>query len=138
MWRMIWPLLLIILSNVLYNLCTKSIPQNADPFGTLIITYLAGAVITFALFWLHSGSPNFEAHINAASVLLGFAIVGLEAGYVYLYRAGWRISVGSLTANICLAVVRVVIGWAVYHENISLRQVIGAGVCLLGLYLISG
>ena len=137
MWRMIWPLLLIILSNGLYNLCTKSIPQNADPFGTLIITYLAGAVITFGLFWLHSGSTNFGADINIASVLLGFAIVGLEAGYVYLYRAGWRISVGSLTANICLAVVLVAVGWAVYHENISLRQVIGAGVCLLGLYLMN-
>ena len=137
MWRMIWPLLLIILSNVLYNLCTKSIPQNADPFGTLIITYLAGAVITFALFWLHSGRPNFGAHFNTASLLLGFAIVGLEAGYVYLYRAGWRISVGSLTANICLAVVLVGVGWAVYHENISLRQVVGAGVCLLGLYLMN-
>lgn len=137
MWRMTWPLLLIIFSNTFYNICTKSIPENTDAFGTLIITYIAGAFVAFAFFFTHTKSINFTNNFNWASVILGLAIVGLEAGYVYLFRAGWEISKGSLIANTCLAVVLMFVGYFMYHEEISFRQIIGAVVCLIGLYLIS-
>ena len=137
MWRMTWPLLLIIISNVLYNLCTKSIPQEADSFGTLILTYLAGAVIAYILFLMHSHRVNPFMSFNMPSLVLGFAIIGLEAGYVYLYRAGWKISLGSLTANISLAIVLLFVGALAYHENISLKQIAGTIVCMIGLYLMA-
>ena len=70
-------------------------------------------------------------------MVLGLAIVGLEAGYVYLFRAGWQISRGSLTANICLAVALLFVGYFMYGEKISLRQVLGAFVCMAGLYMMS-
>ena len=136
MWQMIWPLLLIIFSNTFYNIATKSIPNDLDAFGTLIITYIAGGVIAFILFFRHSGNFNFAQNFNWPSVILGFSIVGLEAGYVYLFRAGWEISKGSLFANTALAVVLIIIGKFIYHENISLKQIIGAIICLFGLYLI--
>ena len=43
--NMIWPLLLIVLSNCFYNICTKSVPEGVNTFGTLTITYLVGAVL---------------------------------------------------------------------------------------------
>ena len=136
MWHMIWPLLLIIFSNTFYNVATKSIPNNLDAFGTLVITYIAGGVIAFILFFTHSGNFNFAQNFNWPSVILGLAIVGLEAGYVYLFRAGWEISKGSLFANTALAIVLIIVGKFIYNENISLRQIIGAFICLCGLYLI--
>ena len=136
MWQMIWPLLLIIFSNTFYNVATKSIPSELDAFGTLIITYIAGGIVAFILFFTHSGSLNFAQNFNWPSVILGLAIVGLEAGYVYLFRAGWEISKGSLFANTALAIVLIIVGKIIYHENISLRQIIGAVICLCGLYLI--
>ena len=123
MWRMTWPLLLIIISNVLYNLCTKSIPKEADSFGTLILTYIAGAVIAYIFFLMHSHNVNPFTSFNMPSLVLGFAIVGLEAGYVYLYRAGWK--------------VLLFVGALAYHENISLKQIAGAIVCMIGLYLMA-
>ena len=113
---MLWPLLLIIISNCFYNICTKSIPDNADAFGTLVITYIAGALIAFVMFWSHSGDFSISRNFNWPSVILGFAIVGLEAGYVYLFRAGWQISKGSLTANICLAIVLLFVGFFMYGD----------------------
>lgn len=134
---MLWPLLLIIISNCFYNICTKSIPEDADAFGTLVITYIAGALIAFVMFWSHSGDFSISRNFNWPSVILGFAIVGLEAGYVYLFRAGWQISKGSLTANICLAIVLLFVGFFMYGEKISMRQIIGALVCMAGLYMIN-
>ena len=136
MWQMIWPLLLIIFSNTFYNIATKSIPNDLDAFGTLIITYIAGGIVALILFFARSGSLNFTGNFNPASVVLGFAIVGLEAGYVYLFRAGWEISKGSLVANAGLAIVLIIIGKFFYHENISLKQLAGISICLSGLYLI--
>ena len=104
---------------------------------TLVITYIAGALIAFVMFWSHSGDFSISRNFNWPSVILGFAIVGLEAGYVYLFRAGWQISKGSLTANICLAIVLLFVGFFMYGEKISLRQIIGALVCMAGLYMIN-
>ena len=125
MWQMVWPLFLIIISNSFYNIATKSIPNNLDAFGTLIITYIAAGGVAFVLFFTHSGNFNFAQNFNWASVILGLAIVGLEAGYVYLFRAGWEISKGSLMANTALAIVLIIIGRLIYHENVSLKQIIG-------------
>ena len=63
--------------------------------------------------------------------------MGLEIGYILLYRAGWKISSGALVANICLAFILIVIGALLYKEQITLRQVLGIGFCVVGLVLVS-
>jgi uncharacterized membrane protein len=67
---------------------------------------------------------------------LGIAIVGLEFGYICIYRAGWKIGVASLVANISLACVLLLIGLIVYKEVITLKQLLGMGICAVGLMLI--
>ena len=86
MWNMIWPLLLIVLSNCFYNICTKSVTEGANTFGTLTITYLVGAVLSAILFVVSvkpSGIASEILKINWTPFVLGIAIVGLEAGYVF-------------------------------------------------------
>ena len=141
MWSMIWPLLLIVGSNCFYNICTKSMPEGTNAFGSLTITYLVGAVLSAILFVVSvkpSGVVTEITKINWTSLVLGLAIVGLEVGYVFLYRAGWKVSNGALTANICLAVALLVIGFLLYKEAISIKQVVGIVVCGVGLFLIKG
>jgi len=50
----------------------------------------------------------------------GITIVGLEVGFIQMYRAGWNISIGSLVANIILAVVLIIVGLLIYKDNISI------------------
>ena len=75
--------------------------------------------------------------VNWASLVLGFAIVGLEAGNVFLYRAGWKISAGSVVGNISLAIVLLFVGYFLFHEQITARHLIGVAVCAVGLLLIT-
>lgn len=140
MWGMIWPLMLIVCSNCFYNICTKSMPENANTFGALTVTYLTGAALSAILFVGSAGPAGAVteiSHVNWISFVLGLSIVGLEAGYVFLYRAGWKVSNGSLTANICLAIALLVIGFLLYKETISPRQFLGIAVCGIGLFLIN-
>ena len=139
MWRMLWPLLLIVGSNCFYNICTKSMPEGANTFAALTITYLAAGVVSAALF-LASVKPNALVSelgkANWTSYVLGLSIVGIEVGYVFLYRSGWKVSNGALTSSMCLALALLVIGFLVYREHISIKQLAGILVCGLGLLLI--
>lgn len=140
MWNMIWPLLLIVMSNCFYNICAKSTPETVNTFGALTVTYLVGAVLSATFFVSSTGPARVIPElykVNWTSFVLGLSIVGLEAGYVFLYRAGWKVSNGALTANICLAIALLVIGFMLYKETISLRQVCGIIVCGIGLFLMN-
>lgn len=140
MLQMLWPVLLVVVANVFYNICTKSTPQQVNPYASLMVTYFVSALVTGAVFLCSqsvSMIPDELKKLNWTSIALGFSIIALEAGYIYLFRAGWKISSGSVVCNISLAVVLLFVGYFLYQETISLKQLIGVAVCAAGLYLIT-
>jgi uncharacterized membrane protein len=97
---------------------------------------MLGSVV---MFFFTSDSKNLLVEIsktNWSALALGIAIVGLEFGYICIYRAGWKIGVASLVANISLACVLLLVGLFVYKEVITLKQLLGMGICAIGLMLI--
>lgn len=68
---------------------------------------------------------------------MGLSIVALELGYLFVYRAGWKVGMGSLVANVGLACVLLVIGFVFFKESFSARQLVGMGICVLGIFLIT-
>lgn len=139
MWNMLWPVLVVVGANTIYNISTKSTPANVNAFASLAMTYVMAALSSVVLFFLTSDSKNLLAELaktNWTAYALGVAIIGLEFGYICIYRAGWKIGVASLVANISLACVLLVVGYFFYKEIITLKQLLGMGVCAIGLMLI--
>lgn len=60
MFSYIWPLVLIIFSNVLYQICAKSIPSGMNPFAALTVTYFVSALMSLVLYY----SVNKDAKIT--------------------------------------------------------------------------
>jgi len=140
MWSMLYPILIIVMSNVLYNVCTKSTPGEVNVFATLSVTYLIAAVVSFATFFITSKDKNIIAEFsktNWTTFVLGVVIVGLELGYILAYRNGWAMNTASVTANITLAVVLIFVSMIFYKESITLKQVAGIVLCGGGLVLIN-
>ncbi len=140
MLNMLWPMAIVVLSNTVYNICAKSTPQNVNGFASLTITYLVAAVTSFAMYFITSPKSHFLTELsktNWTAWVLGIVIVGLEFGYFCIYRSGWKVSIGSLVANITLACILLVIGVLFYREVLSLRQLIGIFVCSIGLFLVA-
>ena len=140
MWYLIWPILLVIGANTFYNISAKSTPDGINAFASLSITYLVATVLSVIMFFVTGSQKNLLAEISKAnwtSFVLGIAVVALEFGYINIYRAGWKIGIASLVANIGLACVLLALGLLLYKESMSLRQVVGMIVCLIGLFLIS-
>lgn len=105
-----------------------------------MVTYLVATIISAIIFAYMVGPSNVSAEIskiNWTSVILALAIVGLEVGYVFVYRAGWAVSTATVVANIGLACVLIFVGYFLYKENVSINQIVGIVVCMFGLVLIN-
>lgn len=140
MYDMLWPVLLIVASNTLYQICAKGVPAEIHPLASVSVTYVVGAVLSIALYFMLGKSPNLTreyTHVNWAPLVLGIAIVGLELGNIYSYKAGWTISTLSIVQGGILAVVLVFVGALVYHEQITVTKLLGIACSLMGLYLIN-
>jgi len=140
MWQWIIPILIIVASKSFYHICSKSTPQGINAFGTLFVTYTTAAIVTLLLSIYFIRPENMLSEltkINWSSIVLGIAIVGLEAGYIYAYRIGWQVNTAPLVANTTLAVVLVIIGAILYGETMTFKQIVGVVVCIIGMLLIN-
>lgn len=136
----IWPLALVVLSNVFYAICTKSVPGEINPFASLTVTYAVGAVISLALYYATNKEANIiheYSKLNWSSFVLGLSIIGLEVGYIYAYKAGWAVSTAQIVQAAILAVILIFVGRFLYSEPITWNKVAGIFVCLGGLALIN-
>ena len=125
MWNMIWPLLIVVGANTIYNISTKATPSDVNAFAFLAMSYFIATIGSVLMFFLTSDSKNLLVELsktNWSALALGIAIVGLEFGYICIYRAGWKIGVASLVANISLSCVLLLIGLFVYKEVITLKH----------------
>lgn len=138
--KYIIPIVLIIISNIVYHVTTKNIPKEVNSFLSLAITYLTGMIIAVAMYCLTSKPYKILTDIhklNWTSYIVGLAIVGVEIGYLYMYRLGWNISKGSLIANVSLAILLIIIGALFYKEHIGLYQIVGIAFCIVGLIFVN-
>lgn len=136
----IWPIALVIASNVVYQICAKSIPKGINPFASLVVTYLIGAAACAALYFLtghENGLMKEYSKLNWSPFVLGIVIVGLEAGWVYAYKAGWQVSVGFIVQSAFLSSILLFVGYFLYHEALTWNKLLGVVVCIVGLIILN-
>lgn len=140
MFNYVWPLALVVLSNVFYQICAKSVPKEMNPLASFTITYAIGAVASLILYYALNKDVNLiheYSKVNWAPFVLGFVIVGLEVGYICAYKAGWPVSIAQIVQASVLAVILIFVGYLLYHEAVTWNKVVGIIVCLIGLALIN-
>ena len=140
MFNYVWPLTLVVLSNVFYQICAKSVPVEMYPFASLTTTYAVGALSSLILYYVLNKDANiFHEYIkvNWAPFVLGLVIVGLEVGYIYAYKAGWPVSTAQFVQAAILAVILIFVGYFLYKESLTWNKIVGIIVCLSGLVLIN-
>lgn len=137
---MIWPIALVVFSNIVYQICAKGVPKDMDAMASMTVTYLVGAVCSAIMFFIMNKNGNLlheYSKMNWAPVFLGVSVVGLEVGFIYAYKNGWAVSTASLVQSAFLAVALLFVGALLYHETISVSKVIGVGFCLVGLFFLN-
>lgn len=140
MFSYVWPIALVVLSNIVYQICAKSVPGGLNPFAALAVTYSVGAAASVILYYaLNKNADIFKefGNLNWAPFVLGFVIVGLEVGFIYAYKAGWTVSTASLVQGSVLALALIFVGWLLFKEAITWNKLVGVAICLVGLFFIN-
>lgn len=140
MFSYIWPVALVVISNTLYQVCAKSVPEGMNPLASLTVTYLIGAVVSCALYYMLNRDANLFREVrltNWAPVVLGIVIVGLEVGFIYAFRAGWQVGTTQIITSAVVAALLIFVGYLLYHEAITWNKIAGIIICLAGLVLIN-
>lgn len=138
--RFIWPIALIVFSNVVYQICAKSVPKNMNTMASMVITYIVGAVCSAIMFFAMFKDQHLVMElrkVNWAVVMLGVSVVGLEVGFIYAYKVGWQVSIASTVQSVFLAAALIVVGALLYHEAITPSKLIGIVLCMAGIYFIN-
>lgn len=140
MWKMILPIGLVVASNCFYNITTKKTPENANAFLSLAVTYAVAALVSFLIFIFGYRNMSIGEEfkkLNWTAFTLGVIIIGLELGYILIYRAGWDVSRAPLVANCCLAIALIFIGAIFFREKITIKQLVGIAVSLIGMVIVT-
>jgi drug/metabolite transporter (DMT)-like permease len=129
------------LSNLFYNICAKSFPSALNPFAALTITYVVAALAALILYFLtrddKSGLLLEYAKANWVPYVFGLCLLGLEAGFIFVYKAGWPIGSAYIVMSAFLSILLIIVGFLFYKEPINWNKIVGVAVCLLGLWIIN-
>jgi drug/metabolite transporter (DMT)-like permease len=132
------PIVLTALATTLYHVAQKSIVPGVHPMVSLVVTYATALVACLAAVPFAPGGATFVRSLkdlNWATYVVGLSIVGVELAVLLAYRAGWRISLASVVANVTTALLLGLIGVVAYREQLTARHVVGLLMCVGGLVL---
>ena len=134
------PIVLTVGGMLFYHLSQKSIPKEINPFMAIIVAYAFGILACVVCAFFLPGRKNFAESVrqsNWAVITLGVAAALIEIGFLLAYRAGWRISVAAVASNVAVTILLIPIGVLIYKDHLSLRNVLGLILCILGLALVA-
>jgi hypothetical protein len=136
-------MVLTVLSNIAYHFCQKGISTSINPLVSLLATYATAIGVTLVLLFFNPGGEKIWtlttwSRLNWASFALGLAAVGLELGFLWVYRVGWKISVAAIYSNALVTLALLPIGVLLFHEGLTLRKGAGILLALSGLWALTG
>ena len=124
---------------ILYHLSQKSIPSEMNPYLVVIIAYVIGIALCAVCAAFYPGKKSVVESLklsNWAVISLGVAAALIEIGFLIAYRAGWKISVAAVATNAAAAITLIPIGVLIFKDQLSLRNIAGLVLCILGLAMV--
>ena len=133
-------LALAIACTVGYHLVLKLTPAGVNPLLSLLVTYALVTALFGVILLVTPGGFEWKQEvrqINWTALALAVVIVGLDLGFLFLYRSGFEVSLGALVTQTAAAMLLVGIGVLVFREKLDLSHGVGIVLCLAGLWLVN-
>ena len=131
---------LAIASSALYHFVAKSTPANVNFTVSLLVTYAVAFIVTllgFFFFPAKNGLAFELKQLNWASFLLAIAIVGIEFGFLLVYRSGWNLGIAAVLVNVVASLILVPVAIFIFKDKLTWVNIVGILVCLAGLVMLN-
>lgn len=133
-------IILAILSSTFYHFVAKSTPANVNFTVSLLVTYAVAFIVTlftFFFFPVENGITTEIKKLNWASIGLAIAVVGIEFGFLLVYRSGWNLGIAAVLTNVIASLILVPVAIFVFKDKISWINILGILICLVGLLMLN-
>ena len=133
-------IILAICSSALYHFIAKNTPANVNFTVSLLVTYGVAFIVTlftFFFFPAQQGVITELKRLNWASLGLAVAVVGIEFGFLLVYRAGWNLGIAAVLTNVVASLILLPVAILIFKDNISWVNIAGILVCLAGLVMLN-
>lgn len=131
---------LTICSSALYHFVAKSTPSNVNFTVSLLVTYAVAFVVTLFGFFFFPATDGVAVELrklNWASIGLAIAVVGIEFGFLLVYRSGWNLGIAAVVTNVIASLILVPVAILLFKDKISWVNIMGILVCLAGLVMLN-
>lgn len=131
---------LAICSSALYHFVAKSTPADVNFSVSLLVTYAVAFVVvlmTLIFFPLQNGLVPELQKLNWASIGLAIAIVGIEFGFLLVYRSGWHLGLAAVLTNVVASLILVPVAIFLFKDKLNWVNIAGILVCLVGLIMLN-
>ena len=133
-------IILAICSSALYHFVAKSTPANVNFTVSLLVTYAVAFVVTLFTIFFFPAQDSITTELkklNWASIGLAVAVVGIEFGFLLVYRSGWNLGIAAVLTNVVASLILVPVAILVFKDKISWVNILGIFVCLAGLVMLN-
>ena len=131
---------LAICSSALYHFSAKSTPSNVNFTVSLLVTYAVAFIVTLFGFFFFPATEGVAIELkklNWASIGLAIAVVGIEFGFLLVYRSGWNLGIAAVVTNVIASLILVPVAILIFKDKISWVNIVGILVCLAGLVMLN-
>jgi drug/metabolite transporter (DMT)-like permease len=128
-----------ILGGVGYQYFVKRVPGSIDPIVSVIGVYLSVLVLSLILLPLFPADGGLVVHfrrLNWVQLAMAVSVLLIELGFLLMYRYGWGLSTGNLITGVMINLALLGLGIFLLGEGVNLVNVIGIGLCIIGVALI--
>jgi drug/metabolite transporter (DMT)-like permease len=126
-----------VVGTLVYHVAQKTMPRPVSPFAPLAVAFFIATIICLTVFVSTARPPfAFWRSLSWSTVALGLAVVTIEAGYLIAYRMAWKLNRTALFSNVSVALLLIPLGTGVFREQASIRMLVGALFCVVGLLLL--
>ncbi len=129
-----------VISVLLFHVFQKSISGTANPIISVIVTYCTAIIISLiilVIFPPKGGITESFKEVNWASFALGFAIIGIEMGYLLAYRFGLSISLGAIIPPVVVTMVLMFVEFICFKKPIRIINCAGLFFCTIGMIFVN-
>lgn len=121
---------------VTYHLAMKQIPANLNPFFALSVAYLIAFILSMLGVLVYPDGSRQLTDLRWSVFGVALGIIGIEAGFLLAYRAGWNVGYAALAVNVLSTLLLLPIAILVIKQGLSVSKLTGVLLCSIGLSLL--
>lgn len=133
-------MVLTVVSYVAFHIAMKSAPGDMNPMVMLLTIYftaIGAALLNLILLPQRIPVVASFKKIDWTVIAAGVAVFGIELGFLYAYRVGWKVNVAAVVSNVAATLLLVPLGYFIFKDELNITKVLGLLLCLGGLALVN-